>query len=348
MQHRTGSAVLWCAVGLILGAARFAGGEGDDDLRAKLIEVERLSAQLRALDAGRAAFPPVDEDGRELDCLHVLDLTLGVTEFYRARPWNSEAPMYSGPVEEAPQPFGTIEELAYLLQTSVRPEAWEEGAHMTPCGPLILVRARPDVNRAVRAFLDEELRPRAHCTVQLRLEVVEADDPPAGALAAAAGGALEPALRARLDEAIGSGGARLVFAGCVRALSGQQVALWHGAQVATVPDADVEVKTRADAADPVVDVELLGTNAEVRSTVGGDPARVRVQIDLADTALDLPVRTVETRKAGTLQMPARTTTGFEADLWTAPDRWAVAGERAGPDGKRRFLLVRPTVIGGAR
>jgi len=346
MFKRVGMAALWSAAGFLLGAAALAGGQGDEDLRNKLIEIESLCGQLRALDAEPAGFPAANEQGLEVDCVHVADVTLGVTEFVRPRhiDWDAEQALYSGPVEEAPQPYGTIEEIIELVRTHVRPQAWEEGATMSTLGPTLLLFAPPDVNRAVHAYFDNELRPAARRMVNLELEIVEVDEPLAAELTAAAGGELDPDLRARLEEAIGATKARLVFGGRVLALSRQQVVLWHGAEAATLPHADVEVSIRSEAADPDVDVDLLGTIAEARSTVGDDPTRVRIQIDLGHDALDLPIRTVKTEKTGTLQMPARTTMEVTADLWTTSDRWAVAAGHTGPDGKRLFLLVRPTVI----
>jgi len=334
-----GRAVLWCVAGLLLGAAGLAGGQGDDDRRAKLMEIERLAAQLRALEGERPGFPPPDARGFEPACFPVGDLTLPVIEFCRPHPWPRirESVMYSGPDEEAYQHYGTIEELAELVRSRVRPDVWESGAEIVCRGHCLLLFAPPDVNRAARALLDGELRPAARRTIHLELEIVEADAPLAGALADAAGRTLDAELRGRLDAALAAGGARLAFAGCVRGLSHQPVVLWHGAQEAMVADAKVEGVD--------VDVAYLGTIAGLRTTAGDDAARVR--IDLGYAALDQPVRTAETAKAGTLAMPARATTEFQADLRAEPGRWTVAGERTGADGKRRFLLVRPSVIGGA-
>jgi hypothetical protein len=347
MRSRLGSAAIWAAAGFLLGAAALAGGQGDEELREKLIEIESLSARLRALDAGSASAPVVNEQGFELDSVHVADLVFGVHDFLRARRIPPGTVFFGSPTEEAPQPYGTIEEVAELVRSHVRPDAWETGSQISFLGRSLLHIAPPDVNRATRAFLDTELRPGARRTVNLQLEILEAEEPLAGALAAATGGEIDPALRARIEEAIGGDKARRVFDGRVLALSRQQVALWHGAQVATVSDADVEVAARSEVADPFVDIELLGTIVEARATVGDDPARVRVRISLENDGLAGPPRTAETEETGTLQMPVRATASIDADLWTGNDRWAVAAERTA-DGRRLFLLVRPSVIGGAR
>jgi hypothetical protein len=226
----------------------------------------------------------------------------------------------------------------------VRPAAWEEGAQLQPHGHCLVLFAKPDVNRDVREFIDKELRPGSRTTVNLEIDVVEALEPMASELAAAAGAEIDAGLRGRL-EAVTAGKARRLFAGRVRGLSRQQVVLWHGAQEAVVADADA-AEDRADAADPIVDVEILGTTVEARSTVTA--GRIRVQVSLGMGAADRPLREAKTEKAGVLQMPAGETARMEADLWMKADRWAVASGAGGTEGRRRFLLVRPTVIGGAR
>jgi hypothetical protein len=123
MTSRLGSAALWAAAGFLLGAAALAGGDGDDDLREKLIELETLSARLRALDAGQRATPAPDEQGQELDCVHVGDLAAGVPEFCRPQRAGNGAILRTGPLEEAVQPYGTIEEIIEMVRTRVHPQA---------------------------------------------------------------------------------------------------------------------------------------------------------------------------------------------------------------------------------
>lgn len=348
-RHRIGKAALWSTAGFLLGAATLAGGDTEEERREKLIEIERLCGELRALDSERVEVPVVNEQGLELDRVHLLDIVAGVPEYVRPH-WagGEEYGVFSGVLEEAPQPFGTIEEIVEIVRCNVRPDAWEAYSQITCTGSSLFLIAPPAVSRAVHAFVDKELRPPARRTVHLQLEVVEADGPLGATVAAAAGGELDAALRTEIEEAVGSGSARMLFRGCLRALSRQQVVLWHGTQAAVVSEADVEANIRADASDPLIDVEALGTIVQVRSTVGDDPGRVRVQMEIDQEALDQPIRIVKTEKVGNLQMPARTTTPVAADLWIANDRWAVAAAFAHRGGKRCTILVRPTVIGGGR
>jgi len=90
----------------------------------------------------------------------VADLTLPLTDFIPPQitaigvSEDDEAPLFGGQAEEAPQPYGTIEELAELVQTSVRPGAWED-ATITPQGKNLVIYQTPAVQQAVAQFLDD-------------------------------------------------------------------------------------------------------------------------------------------------------------------------------------------------
>ncbi len=90
----------------------------------------------------------------------VADLTLPLTDFIPPQITqvgvneDDEAPLFGGQAEEAPQPYGTIEELAELVRTSVRPEAWEE-ATITPQGKQLVIYQDPAVQAQVTSFLDD-------------------------------------------------------------------------------------------------------------------------------------------------------------------------------------------------
>ncbi|MEM8883002.1 MAG: hypothetical protein AAGD14_02945 [Planctomycetota bacterium] len=90
----------------------------------------------------------------------VADLTLPLTDFIPPLitqvgvSEDDEAPLFGGQAEEAPQPYGTIEELAELVQTSVAPETWEE-ARITPQGKNLVVYHSPEIQQQVADFLDD-------------------------------------------------------------------------------------------------------------------------------------------------------------------------------------------------
>jgi general secretion pathway protein D len=91
----------------------------------------------------------------------VADLTLGLTDFIPPQitlvgvDEDSEAPLFGGQAEEAPQPYGTIEELMELVRTSVTPAAWEEGGTISAQGKNLVVYAPPEVQNQVAQFLDD-------------------------------------------------------------------------------------------------------------------------------------------------------------------------------------------------
>jgi general secretion pathway protein D len=91
----------------------------------------------------------------------VADLTLGLTDFIPPQitlvgvDEDSEAPLFGGQAEEAPQPYGTIEELMELVRTSVSPLTWEEGGNIAPQGKNLVVYAPPGVQNQVAQFLDD-------------------------------------------------------------------------------------------------------------------------------------------------------------------------------------------------
>lgn len=88
----------------------------------------------------------------------VADLTLPLTDFIPPQITqvgvneDSEQPLFGGQAEESPQPYGTIEELAELVRTSVRPAAWDE-ATITPQGKNLVIYQNPTVQAEVASFL---------------------------------------------------------------------------------------------------------------------------------------------------------------------------------------------------
>jgi len=90
----------------------------------------------------------------------VADLTLPLTDFIPPQitlvgvSEDDESPLFGGQAEEAPQPYGTIEELAELVRTSVKPEAWDE-ATITPQGKNLVIYQAPAIQSQVAQFLDD-------------------------------------------------------------------------------------------------------------------------------------------------------------------------------------------------
>jgi hypothetical protein len=342
-------------LGLLLGAALVAGGqETDADLVERLVTLRQEAARLQALKtAGANEGPPPTENGFEYERLSIADLTYGVSDFIPPAPpfdVNSDLPLFGGQSEEAPEPFGSGDEILMHVRHMVHPERWEEPEAMLTCvRTAFFVVQQRDVIESMRRFLDSELRPSALRTVCVETEIVEVQGETGAAVAARAGMKLDSGLRARLEEACRAGSARRLFAGRLLGLAGQRVVLWHGAQVATLGDHDVEAGAPKRAiADPVVLVELLGGILAIRSTIAPDSV-VRLQIAAEHAALDDPVRE-RTAEAARLHLPAKPLLRIDTELLVKSGTWAVAAEASGAKG-RRFLLVRPTVLeraGGGR
>ncbi len=92
----------------------------------------------------------------------VADLTLGLTDFIPPQitqigvDEDSETPLFGGQAEEAPQPYGTIEELMELVRASVSPLTWEEGGgQLNAQGKNLVVYAPGPVQNNVAKFLDD-------------------------------------------------------------------------------------------------------------------------------------------------------------------------------------------------
>jgi len=92
----------------------------------------------------------------------VADLTLGLTDFIPPDITavgvsdDTETPIFGGQADEAPQPYGTIEELMELVRNSVGADAWEgEGRTISPQGKNLVVYNTPEVQGRVAKFLDD-------------------------------------------------------------------------------------------------------------------------------------------------------------------------------------------------
>jgi tetratricopeptide (TPR) repeat protein len=124
------------------------------------------------------------EDRKRDMVLHihgVADLTMGLVDFLPPQitqvmpDEDSEIPLFGGEAEEAPQPYGTIEELVELVRNAVSPQTWEEGGTITPQRKNLVVYAPPAVQAQVARFLDD-LRSFAHVVVTIEGEILRIGD----------------------------------------------------------------------------------------------------------------------------------------------------------------------------
>ncbi|MHC4547203.1 MAG: hypothetical protein ACYTEZ_00365 [Planctomycetota bacterium] len=111
----------------------------------------------------------------------VADLTLGLTDFIPPQitqigvDEDSETPLFGGQAEEAPQPYGTIEELMELVRGSVSPQTWEEGGQINNQGKNLVIHAPPTVQNQVAEFLDD-LRAFAGIVITVEARFLEVSD----------------------------------------------------------------------------------------------------------------------------------------------------------------------------
>jgi tetratricopeptide (TPR) repeat protein len=111
----------------------------------------------------------------------VADLTLGLTDFIPPQitqigvDEDSETPLFGGQAEEAPQPYGTIEELMELVRSSVSPATWEEGGNINNQGKNLIIHAPPAVQNQVAEFLDD-LRAFSGIVITIESRFLEVSD----------------------------------------------------------------------------------------------------------------------------------------------------------------------------
>ena len=92
----------------------------------------------------------------------VADLTLGLTDFIPPQITqvgvneDSEVPLFGGQAEEAPQPYGTIEELLELVRGSTAAGTWDDaGGTITAQGKNLVIYNTPGAQNEVAGFLDD-------------------------------------------------------------------------------------------------------------------------------------------------------------------------------------------------
>ncbi|NJN14700.1 MAG: type II and III secretion system protein, partial [Planctomycetes bacterium] len=91
----------------------------------------------------------------------VADLTLGLTDFIPPQITqvgvsdDSDTPLFGGQAEEAPQPYGTIEELMELVRGAVGGIYWDDPATISSQGKNLVIYNTPEVQNKVSQFLDD-------------------------------------------------------------------------------------------------------------------------------------------------------------------------------------------------
>jgi len=311
------------AIGLTaLAAVLFAGGFAfvraqDDDLRTELAALERALADLQRAEVSTEYSIP--DEPVELHRIPVITATSPL--FFRNAPgdvegyWSTLEGVHSGPgpTEDGGQPFGTIEEVAELLR--VRDEqAGFNAPELMASGYELLFRGTAEAAARIRGYLENELRPRVLRTA--RFEV---------------------------DWEMGAGRGDQSFRAQMLSLVGARGMFWVGRQQAIVRDSDVSPTFGPlGIVDPLVD--RVYTGEWVLPELIGDGAVLQGPIRFESRRLDGALRSIATRRSGTLDMVSMRETVTRPNARLASNEWERVYAGAG------VLRVRASVLerGAAR
>ncbi|MHC4342442.1 MAG: hypothetical protein ACYSX0_19785, partial [Planctomycetota bacterium] len=254
--------------------------------------------------------------------------------------------------EEAPQFFGTIEEIMELVRASVWPEAWEEaGTFIVAAGPNLHFSNKPPVLRDVRRYLDQSLRARAFTCVTVEAQIIECPPDLKSQLASGNSPALSDNQMEALNAGLQSGAARRLFAQRVTGLANQRVLIWHGRQVSVASDPDVEVAQESSTSDPNANVIQAGGFISVRPIPGEDLSQILLDVKVLLDRLAEPVDRRETRENAVLDMPQVTRTEATTSITVPVRTWALVATSSPEEAVSHVVLVRGTILpreGGGR
>jgi hypothetical protein len=342
--------LLAAALGFLVGAAALAGGEEDDwDLTKRLQDLQEAIARLRQEERPAAdRLPPRGPEGLELELFPVFDLTGGRRDFHPPSLMRDSESYFGAQAEVAPQPYGTLEEVAELVRSKVWPASYDEGGMINAQGQTLIA-----VNKRA-ALIDTErlldlLRDKAHRCVTLELEAVDIDRGLYRRLAAGRATTLTAEQHDALAQAFADGAATRVFGARTTCFAGQRTVVWHGKQVAVLDEPDVAVAQDETASDPEVGVVSDGGYLAVRPSLADGATRITVDVDARFAELEPPL--VRETGAGRVDLPQVRTVECRTALTVENRAWALIGGGTREDGRTRVLLLRATHLprtGGGR
>jgi hypothetical protein len=220
--------------------------------------------------------------------------------------------------EREPRSGLELDAIADLLRIVIEPETWDsvEGAEVSVMNNRILVSNIPRVHKKVEPFLRRLSREFIR---ELRIEIVAVPMLPED----------ESLLANRTRELTDEEASRLLgreplASADLRCRSGQQVSSQMGAKVNYLHDYDVEIAQEATIGDPIPAVAFSGCTAAVRAFLDEGASGARLDLQLALTALDRPMRRVDTEH-GPLELPAMALTRLRTSLWVPLDHTCIVG-----------------------
>jgi hypothetical protein len=296
-------------IGFFAGAAAVVVGNDADSLRAELLRLEAQAARAARVGEDLNVPPDPGDTDEGFFILPVEDLTMPHTQFVApAFEFIDEGGgLFSGQLEEAPQPYGTIEELLELVRVHADTD-------LVPMGHSYVLRGKPaDAKRAI-AFL-ESLRPPIHRNVVVDFEVWT-----------------KPGRQGKRMQ-------RLQATGTI----GSAFHVWHGGQVALWIDSDTEVASKASTSDPRIDIAQTGGLLSVRAEPIEGTDDLLIDLDLRTREL-LGVRRQRTAQAGMLDLPDVDGRETRLEMRVKQRQWHLAASGSPRPGERRCLMVRARIV----
>ncbi|MHC4952791.1 MAG: hypothetical protein ACYTGZ_02790 [Planctomycetota bacterium] len=293
---------------VVFAAILFAGGfvaarAQSDDLRDQLAALESVASELALRPEGPDS--PGSPEWRDIFGYSVSDVTSPIP--WRENPrWQgdtSESVLFGAQATEAPQPFGTIEEIAELLRDVERKKGHAEPVIVLH-GHFFVFRDKNAADRVAR-YMDTELRPRIHRSV-----VIEAE-----------------------------WGAEDGFLGRHLSLARTRTSFWVGRQEAMLDDQDVEVAGGGTKVyDPRVGVRYYGESLLVANELRD--GHIELAVDFESRRRSAPIRRMKTRQSGTVETTLVDHTLVQPRLAVVPGVWTTAHRDTRPLRIRAWSLPR--------
>ncbi|MHC4939543.1 MAG: hypothetical protein ACYTHK_11285 [Planctomycetota bacterium] len=302
---------------LTLGALTVSGQEDPQDALRR--QIRELTEQLKKRADQRG---PGDENSKPvLRIYQVGDLVM--------RAWNAPADMHTDLIPSKYQPREPREEsepvapfeidfLIDVMRQVVEPETWEaiEGAELQVRSNRLFVTNIPRVQNKIPAFLDA-LRGAANRHLRVEVTAVPIEDGDVELLASRPR-ELTDAEAEKLLAREPLGAATLLCR------SGQQVTQRSGREVSYMQDYDVEIAQEATIGDPIAQTVLDGVSIWMSAFLDDSANGVRLDLRMDRTALEHPIRRVDTEH-GPLELPVLEMTRVRTALWAPLGKTVVVG-----------------------
>lgn len=266
----------------------------------------------------------------QIALLDVRDMTYGLQDFPR-------------PGEEGANQQFTGEDLAVLIQNTVRKDRWEEadGKSIGFENGILIIRNEPEIVEACVAFVEEMRRGKTQI-VTVRAEAVVVDGAPADAVLGRAG-----ADGYLIDEKQYKD---LLRAGTVveqlywHSFDNQRTTMSWDRKTGYLRDFDIPEDPKLPE-DPIPDAYLNSSFLQVRPTIARDGRTVEVEVVYDGRRLEA-VDSKPVTETLSIQVPRSSATSVRTTLRVPEDKIAVlkwSAPSKGGEGRYRLLVLKPGV-----